>query len=280
MARRKTKSGVGGSVRAQPSFSEETAVKLRGANVVPNPSYRYTTPSFSGKRPAKDRRDKGCIEDPRDRWCFQPEGKTESGKKKGPKCYHSEAEAVEEAGGRAVSYSPEKKFTGYRCRSGKPKEGEKCVDRVYDPFCAGSDSVPCGSPRSTCPVQLIWVDGKPNLRFCKEQGKPGHLVPVKDVSEAMAVSDEACKAWPYKLGVVERTDGSESEGGWDPEFFERNAPQIIKSAKKSYPKQKGLGELQPARRQGNPVWLAAGIAMGVVGAVLLQRRQLAAGGTT
>lgn len=260
MARRRA--GVSGSARALPSFSEQTPVKLRSADVTPNPSYRYTTPSFSGKRSPAERRERGCIEVPKDRWCFRPEGV------KSDKCFHSEAEAVENASGKLVKYKPEKRFSGERCRSGKPDE--TCKDKSYDAFCAGHNVEPCNSPRSTCPVQLVWVEGKPNLRFCKVQGEPGHMVAVSDVREAMAVSEEACRDWPYKLGVVERADGSETKGGWDPEFFERNAPEVVQRARKSYPQRSGLGQA-PRPASGSPLFLVGGTVLGLLAALWMQK---------
>jgi hypothetical protein len=286
VARRKNRSGAGGSTRATGEFlvsaSTPTAIKLKSAEIEPNPTYRYTTPSFSGKRSPLERKKHGCLQEPKDRWCFKPEGKTDKGKAKTPKCFHSEGEAVEAAGGKQVSYSPELKFTGKRCRSGSTACAKS--DQTYDAFCAGSNSDPCGSPRATCPVQLVWVEGKPNLRFCKVQGEPGYMVPVKDVSEAMRVSDEACENWPYKLGIVERADGSESEGGWDPEFFDRNAPQIRSQAQRSYPEKEGLGAAwdwsKPAPAAARPQrrtspWLMFGLIGGIVGATLLKRMKTA-----
>lgn len=254
------------------SASEKTPVTLRPFKMEMNPGYRYTTPSYMGKRETQQRRDHGCIEVNKDRWCFKPEGKTEKGKPKGKKCFKTEEEAIEEAKGAKVEHSPEKKFNGKRCRSG-PREA--CKDAVYDAFCAGTNSDPCGSPRATCPVQLVWVNGKPNLRFCREQGKPGYLVPAPDVKEAMRISDAACEKWPYKLGVVERADGTESDAGWDPEFFDKHAPEVLDVSKAAYPDRGGLGGVPRRRRLGrpNPAWLAAGLAMGVMAAVLLRNRQ-------
>lgn len=263
----KSKATAATTPRFKPEFSERTDIQLRSADVTPNPSYRYTTPSHLGRRAVKDRLKHGCIQEPRDRWCFKPEGKTASGKAKGDKCFHSEAEAVEAAAGKAVKYKPEPRFTGQKCRT-KTKKGTECKDKTFDSYCFGSNSDPCGSPRATCPVQLIWIDGKPNLRFCKVQGEPGYTVPVSNVREAMEISNEACKDWPYKLGVVERADGSESDAGWDPEFFDRNAPQILEKARKSYPKREGLGQAPAA---SNPFWLLGGTALGLLAFRWMQR---------
>jgi hypothetical protein len=257
----------------QKSVSEPTPITLGLKKIEPNPAFRYTTPSHLGKRREGERRSHGCIEEIRDRWCYVPPGKTEKGKKKGAKCFHTEEEAAKNADGAKVVYKPEKKFNGKRCRSG-PREA--CKDTVYDAFCAGS-SDPCGSPRSTCPVQLVWVDGKPNLRFCRELGKPGHLVPVSNISEAMKISDAACAKWPYKLGVVDRADGTEGEGGWDPEFFDKHAPEVLERAKRAYPESAGFGALprrrgRSRRQQASGPWLAIGLAMGVGAAVLLKRQ--------
>ena len=269
-ARAAERTPIAGKVVADPAGGTHRVGRLlRPIEVEPNPSYRYTTPSVLGKRGKKARKDRGCIERTVDFWCFKPEGK------KSDKCFRTEEEANENAAGRTVRYKPGSAFTGMRCRT-KLKKGEQCTDKVYDAFCWGSDSKPCGSARSTCPVQLVWVDGKPNLRFCKQLGEPGYLVPVKDVKEAMKISTDACAQWPYKLGTVEKTEGDEGEGGgWDPEFFDRNAPEILKKAKKAYPKRGGLGQVAPAQRRpqglGSPLWLMGGAALGLLASGLMRR---------
>lgn len=240
--------------RQLKSFADKTPIKLRSFEAKPSPSFRYTTPSVFGKREVKERRARGCIERPRNRWCFKPAGG------KSDRCFHSEAEATEAAGGQAVKLKPEKRFTGERCRSGSPDEG--CQDTVYDSFCAGSNSDPCGSPRSTCPVQLVWVDGKPNLRFCKEQNKPGYLVPVKDVRDAMAVSNAACASWPYKLGAVVERPEADPKSGWDPKYFDKHAPEVLRRARAGHPERGGLGELDGFGRSA--AWLLGGTVVGLL----------------
>jgi hypothetical protein len=251
MARRRKARAVGEEVskRAIPNFSVPSSPKaqgraLRKVDAGPNPSYLYTTPSFLGKRAVKERRERGCVEKLHDSWCYRPP------KKKTDRCFHSEDEAKSAAGGAPIKFKPKPKFTGMRCKTKPTKKGRASCnkkDQLYDSYCWGANSDPCGSPRATCPVQLVWVGGKPNLRFCRELGKPGYMVPVRDVEHAVEVSTKACEAWPYKLGTVERADGTESAGGWDPEFFERNAPQILDSSREAYPTSSGLGRASATR---------------------------------
>lgn len=225
--------------------AEKTNFSLKPIQVEPSPSFIYTTPSALGKRPAESRRSRGCIEKEVPKWCFK-----EKGSKK-DKCAKSEAEAIKLANGQKVTRKADKKFTGYRC-SDSSNTSESCKDSVYDSFCAGEDKEPCAVPRRTCPVQLVWINGKPNLRFCKSVKAPGHLVPVKNVKDAMELSAKACELWPYKLGVVESSDGSDdAESGWDDMFFDRNAPEVIQRASEAYPKTGGLGEY----RKSGSSWL-------------------------
>lgn len=56
---------------------------------------------------------------------------------------------------------------------------------------------PCAQERKGCPVQLVFQNGQPHLRFCKKagSGKPGHLVPVSSADEAQRLAADACKCW-------------------------------------------------------------------------------------
>lgn len=49
--------------------------------------------------------------------------------------------------------------------------------------------------RSTCPVQLIYKNGQPYLRFCLAQKRPGKVIAVSSADEAQRVSAEVCKCW-------------------------------------------------------------------------------------
>ncbi|MFQ5339911.1 MAG: hypothetical protein ACE5F6_00035 [Anaerolineae bacterium] len=244
-------------------FEERTPAKLFSVDVFDHPGFRYTTPSaIKETLPAKERRKLGCFEKQISKYCYT----TDDGKSR---CSKVKRDAKVEAKGRTVYTKIEKKFTGGRC---PPDEGNVCSEdlQVYDERCKAKRQ-PCESDRSACPVQLVWVKGKPNLRFCIRQKEPGYLVPVKDVQQAMKISNEACKKWPYQLGMREQAEGGEEEG-WDPQFFYMNAP-ILTKARKAYPKSGGLGVLprppQPPQK-GNPIWLAIGLAMGLAGAALLK----------
>jgi hypothetical protein len=242
-------------------FSEPTQADLFKVQVYNHPGFRYTTPSASREKlSAGDKRKIGCYEKPVTKYCF----KGDSGKNR---CVSVRMEAESLAKGKPVFPKVEKKFTGGRC----PGESNVCPedDQVYDVRCKGKDD-PCGSDRSTCPVQLVWVEGKPNLRFCIRKNQPGYLVPVKNVKEAMEISGKACSKWPYQLGAQERAEGSEEEG-WDPEFFDKNAPDVRQKARAAYPAWKGLGGVGRPQKRPSP-WLAIGLAMGLTAAVLLNKR--------
>lgn len=201
-----------------------------------HPSFHYTTPSAQPNQAKKKKVDLGCEINKRTRYCFQLSApKNKSGIAN--KCYASEAEAKRQhahAGKdarSAVSAKTDDRFSGYL----KTASGE----RVYDTRCKGTYTKPCGD-RASCPVQLVWLDGKPNLRFCDTQGQPGNLVPVKDVDEAVAYANKACEAWPVKM---------RGSNIWPKDFWEKNAPDVIRDARGAYPKggpggggQPGLGE--------------------------------------
>lgn len=256
-------------------FAEEkTRIELPRMRLFDNPAFRYTTPSASKELSPKERRSKGCIERTRTRYCFESEAA--GGGKPKKNCFSTRHEAERQAKGAKLFTKQDKKFTGKRCTS-KLRNGTcKPEDETYDPDCKGSND-PCASDRSTCPVQLVWVNGRPNLRFCKTKKKPGYLVPVKSVSEAMRISDEACKKWPYQLSAQSVGSGEESEA-WDETFFERNAPEIPEAARAAYPASGGLGGVRARARRGGLGWFLAALAAGVgVGMVL---RRPAQGATT
>ena len=55
--------------------------------------------------------------------------------------------------------------------------------------------VPCPTARKACPVQLVFRDGKANLRLCREKKKPGRLVPVENPQDAMTKAKQLCACW-------------------------------------------------------------------------------------
>jgi hypothetical protein len=197
-----------------PSYT----AKLPDLNFRSPPGFNYTTPSHWPKRGVPEREAAGC-----------------------------EFKYVYGKGGKRT-----KRFSGRQCLERETNaDGEEiCVKKITNTWCKGYSN-PCGDPkkpRKTCPVQLVWVHGKPNLRFCKTPGKPGYLVPVKDPTEAARMSAEACKKWPYQLGPSDSEDVE-----WDESYFDRNAPGISRSARRAYPKSphgEGLGRAQPG-----PEWM-------------------------
>lgn len=68
---------------------------------------------------------------------------------------------------------------------------------------ANSKGKPCSTERAGCPVQLVWKKGDPHLRFCSQKNRPGHLLPVKDVRDAVKVSGDMCRCWE-KTGSMSR----------------------------------------------------------------------------
>lgn len=73
-----------------------------------------------------------------------------------------------------------------RCSDGsEPKPHVSC----------GARGKPCSTVRQTCPVQFVFKNGEPHLRFCGERGKPAPLVKVTDPSQAQKLAQEACNRW-------------------------------------------------------------------------------------
>jgi hypothetical protein len=160
--------------------------------------------------------------------------------------------------------TPKGTFTG-RLKNGKPSG-----------YCKAF-SAPCGDPkkpRAGCPVQLTFIDGKPNLRFCVKPGEPGYLVPVRTPEEADALARKACENWPNKPKATVK---------WPTDFFGKNAPDLVDTARRAHPTSPwgmpGLGDIERASKRPNPAWLAAGVAMGVMAAVLVKNRQPAKAAT-
>ena len=52
--------------------------------------------------------------------------------------------------------------------------------------------------KGSCPVQWIWKNGKPALRFCSAKGKPGRVIPVTDAADALAKARKLCAEWNQK----------------------------------------------------------------------------------
>jgi hypothetical protein len=128
---------------------------------------------------------------------------------------------------RKCIYDEKKKtFTGERCVQ---EEKGKCIAKIRDTYCKPKKENPCASDRKSCPVQLIFIEGTPNLRFCRKRDKPGFIVPVASPEKAQQLAEEACADW----------------GKWPDTFFNRKAPQLVKAAKKAHPKSPwgpGLGQ--------------------------------------
>lgn len=98
-------------------------------------------------------------------------------------------------------------------------------------------SKPCAVDRlkeGRCASQLVFRKGRPMLQLCNGYKEPGDLLPVTDALDAQEKAERHCAV---KYG--------------------------------------GMSEfVQPGQRQQrvNPAWLAAGVAMGVMAAVLLKQR--------
>ena len=79
-----------------------------------------------------------------------------------------------------------------------------------------------------CPVQLLWVKGKPRLRFCRTPGAPGFIVKVSDPDEALEIAHKACACW-------KRSAKSPRKRSFD-------RCEVAKRARKDFPRSKGLGK--------------------------------------
>jgi len=181
--------------------------------------FQYTSPSVLPKRGKADKRERGCIE------------KMRTVKKK---------DGTEEQ---------QLDFTGDYCSEWKnPNEPDKrkrvCKKgkNIPDPYCKG-DTSPC-SARASCPVQLIFLRGKPHLRFCQTTGERGYAIPISSPEEGQARAKEACENWK-RLKTWKAKDpktGKERKYYEEPppKFFERNAPKIVEDAKRALPETGGL----------------------------------------
>ncbi len=54
---------------------------------------------------------------------------------------------------------------------------------------------PCNTLSKRCPVQLVFAEGQPTLRFCRSKGEPGYVQPISSAAEAVKISGEACRHW-------------------------------------------------------------------------------------
>jgi len=106
---------------------------------------------------------------------------------------------------------PKTKFTG-RLKSGKP-----------DTYCKPT-SKPC-EDRSSCPVQLVWLEGRPHLRFCVTPDHPGHVVGVESAHDAQALAKKACANWPNPKRKVQ----------WPSRYFEKKAPEVVERSRLEQP---------------------------------------------
>jgi len=131
------------------------------------------------------------------------------------------------------------KFTGRVCKDGE------CV---ADAFCKITQP-PCDQLRAQCPVQLIFVQGQPTLRFCKKKSRPGYLVPVSSPAQAQSLAEKACRAWKTPKNT-NRGKNKTVLPPWPSTFFERNAPDMVTKARQAHPDsawgKPGLGFTEPS----------------------------------
>lgn len=74
---------------------------------------------------------------------------------------------------------------------GRCSDGSEPVPNVS----CGARGRPCSSVRQTCPVQFVFKNGEPHLRFCGERGKPAPLVRVENPVQAQLLAQKACDTW-------------------------------------------------------------------------------------
>ena len=179
----------------------EKTIKIKRADPAVRPGFSYTSPSAVPKRGAKEKRNYGC----------------KPGQEPGVDCGCEEKIIVSKKTG-----NKRKDFTG-RLLPLRNKES----------FCKSSP--PCSSDRITCPVQAIWIKGKPHLRFCVEKNRPGWIIPATSVKTAQHEAAKYCKDWPFQ-----------EEFEWPENFFKENAPDLVEKAKKRFPESSfgpGLGQV-------------------------------------
>lgn len=187
----------------------------RGGKSATPAAFDYWTPSTVTKSTAAQRKKRGCVVET--------------------------ISYVSKKGAKKGQTLTKKVPLPYRCPPGsKPNEangtclgeGGKELEPVRDAQC-GPQANPCAQSRKTCPVQLVYRDGKPNLRFCITAGnkKPGFLVPVQTAREANQLAEDACAHW--------RKSGKK---------FTKSNP-AHKLAVKAYPKEKGLGGKKKRKRK-------------------------------
>lgn len=199
---------------------------VRELDTLQKGKFEYTTPSALPGHSAEDRRTHGCTEG----W------KTvKKGPNKGKKYWD---------------------FTGKYCRKWEnPKETDprkkrcKAGQDVPDPYCSAK-SDPCSPSRLGCPVQLIFLRGKPHLRFCRAEKERGYVVPASSPEKAQKIAAEACKKWRrlerIEVGVDEKGKPVTRVEPLPANFFERNAPQIVTQARRALPATGGLAQPPPS----------------------------------
>lgn len=207
----------------EPGACPPNAIKIRRVTAAARPGFSYTTPSAIPKRSAEMKRQYMCR----------------PGQTPGVDCGCEE----------------------------KPKKKGQFTGRVFpieagvtDSFCKKTD--PCHAARVACPVQAIWIGGKPFLRFCTEVNRPGWIIPAPSVKEAQRIARKACAKWPHKPKIKVE---------WPKGFFEKNAPEMVEMAQKTSPESPfgpGLGQAPGVRRAGIPPIIPIGSALALLVAVL------------
>lgn len=201
------------SVNESPSY--RIGKPKMGKQLATPAAFDYWTPSTVTPSTAAQRRKRGCVVETISYVSKKGKGKGQTKTKKVP--------------------------LPYRCPPGsKPNEadgtclepGGASVEPIRDPQC-GKQANPCAQKRKTCPVQLVYRGGKPQLRFCVKAGnkKPGFLVPVKNASEANRLAEGACAHWRKSR-----------------KRFTKQNP-AYKLATAAYPESEGLGGKRKARRK-------------------------------
>lgn len=147
----------------------------------------------------------------------------------------------------------------------------------------GKGGRPCAEEKARCPVQLIWLKGVPNLRFCITPKEPGYIVPVKDPDKAHNLAARACKEWKNELGEKPHPKKKgKMVPDWPKRFFDRNYPKIKELAVEAHPMLTGqetpwgpgLGQAEPEQRPFSPAVLIGAVVAGTVaGLAFLRKRE-------
>jgi len=155
------------------------------------------------------------------------------------------------------------RFTGNVCLE-KDAKGQ-CIMEAADSYCM-TNTPPCAAEKERCPVQLVFIEGKPNLRFCVTPGKPGYVVPFSSPTDAQKEAEKACKDWKTRR-VSHPTKEGKTKPRWPRSFFPRKYPKVVEDARSAHPEKglwgkPGLGETPP-KAPFNPVpaLFGAGVAV-------------------